>query len=66
MLITEQLPATKLHGQCMAIHKELDDLKSDISDWWGKNRIVEILSYGKIDGEGQLVMIGLQVYFSAC
>lgn len=47
----------------MAIHKELDDLKSDISDWWGKNRIVEILSYGKIDGEGQLVMIGLQVHF---
>lgn len=45
----------------MAIHKELDDLKSEISDWWGRNRIVEILSYGKIDGEGQMVMIGLQV-----
>jgi hypothetical protein len=61
VLVTEQLPSTKLHGQGMAIFKDLEDLKSEISEWWGKNKAVEILSYGNIDGENQMVMISHQV-----
>jgi hypothetical protein len=61
VLITEQLPSTKLHGQGMSIFKDLEDLKTEISDWWGRNKSVEILSYGQIDGEGKMVMISSQV-----
>lgn len=45
----------------MSIFKDLEDLKSEISDWWGKNKAIEILSYGQIDGEGKMVMISSQV-----
>lgn len=62
VLITEEQDKdTPVVGQSLVTYTEVEDLKGEIAGWWKKNKAVQILTAGEVDGTYTWVMIGQQV-----